>query len=72
MLPELLNQIPTSQDFASVTADGAYDTRNCHRRPWFSCHPPAAQECPAMETYHPGAIARNEAVNAPRYPGRTI
>ena len=30
MLPELLNQIPPDQDIASVTADGAYDTRKCH------------------------------------------
>jgi hypothetical protein len=27
MLPELLNQIPLDQEIASVTADGAYDTR---------------------------------------------
>ena len=30
MLPELLPQIPADQDIASVTADGAYDTRKCH------------------------------------------
>ena len=30
MLPELLAQIPTDPDIASVTADGAYDTRKCH------------------------------------------
>ncbi len=30
MLPELLNQIPPDQEIASVTADGAYDTRKCH------------------------------------------
>ena len=30
MLPELLAQIPADQDIASVTADGAYDTRKCH------------------------------------------
>ena len=30
MLPELLNQIPPHEEIASVTADGAYDTRNCH------------------------------------------
>ena len=30
VLPELLNQIPSDQDNASVTADGAYDTRKCY------------------------------------------
>jgi hypothetical protein len=30
MLPELLDQIPPDQEIASVTADGAYDTRKCY------------------------------------------
>lgn len=30
MLPGLLNQIPPDQEIASVTADGAFDTRKCH------------------------------------------
>ena len=30
MLPELLDQIPSDQEIASVTADGAFDTRKCH------------------------------------------
>ena len=30
MLPELLDQIPADVEIASVTADGAYDTRKCH------------------------------------------
>ena len=30
MLSELLAQIPTDQYIASITADGAYDTRKCH------------------------------------------
>jgi hypothetical protein len=30
MLPELLDQIPPYQEVASVTADGAFDTRKCH------------------------------------------
>jgi hypothetical protein len=29
-LPDLLSQIPPDQEIASVTADGAYDTRKCH------------------------------------------
>lgn len=30
MLPELLNQIPSDEPIASVSADGAYDTKACH------------------------------------------
>ena len=30
MLPELLDQTPPEQEIASVTADGAFDTRKCH------------------------------------------
>ena len=30
MLPELLGQIPPEQEIATVTADGAFDTRNCN------------------------------------------
>ena len=30
MLPELLDQSPPGQEIASVTADGAFDTRKCH------------------------------------------
>jgi len=30
MLPELLSQIPADVEIGAVTADGAYDTRNCH------------------------------------------
>jgi hypothetical protein len=30
MLPGLLAQVPADQDIASVTADGACDTRKCH------------------------------------------
>ena len=30
MLPQLLDQIPPEQEIASVTADGALDTRKCH------------------------------------------
>ncbi len=30
MLPDVLDQIPPDQEIATVTADGAYDTRRCH------------------------------------------
>ena len=32
MLPELLGQIPLDETVASVSADGAYDTKACTRR----------------------------------------
>jgi hypothetical protein len=30
MRPELMDRIPPDQEIASVTADGAFDTRKCH------------------------------------------
>ena len=30
MLPDLLEQIPPDQEIATVTVDGAYETRRCH------------------------------------------
>ena len=30
VLPDLLDQIPEDEEIATVTADGAYDTRRCH------------------------------------------
>ncbi len=30
MLPDLLDQIPPDREIATVTADGAYNTRRCH------------------------------------------
>ena len=43
MLPELLSQILADQEIGSVTADGAYETRNCHN----------AIHCPAVHVYMP-------------------
>lgn len=75
MLPELLNQIPTDQDIASVTADGAYNTGKCHdaiaARGTHAIIPPRENAEPWKPSTD-GAIARNEAVNASRYLGRTI
>jgi len=75
MLPELLNQIPVDQEIASVTADGAFDTRKCHDaiadrgaaaiiRPRKNARP--------WKPDTPGAIARNEALRASRRFGRSI
>ncbi|MDW3225544.1 MAG: IS5 family transposase [Paracoccaceae bacterium] len=75
MLPELLNRIPSKQDIASVTADGAYDTRKCHEaiaaRDARAVIPPRKNAKPWKPTSD-GAIARNDAVNAQRYLGRTL
>ena len=75
MLPELLDQIPSHQDIGSVTADGAYDTRKCHdaiaARGAHALIPPRKNAKPWKPT-SAGAIARNDAVQASRYLGRTI
>ena len=75
VLPDLLNQIPPSQDIGSVIADGAYDTRKCHEaiaaRNAHAVIPPRKNAKPWKPT-SPGAIARNDAVNAQRYLGRTV
>jgi hypothetical protein len=75
MLPELLNQIPADQTIGSVTADGAYDTRRCHEviaaRNAYAVIPPRKNAKPWKPT-SAGAKARNEAVKASRYLGRTI
>lgn len=75
MLPELLDQIPPDQDVGSVTADGAYDTRKCHdaiaARGAHAVIPPRKNAKPWKPT-STGAIARNEAVRASRYLGKTL
>ena len=75
MLPELLNQIPPDQDIDSVTADGAYDTRKCHEaiaaRNAHAVIPPRKNAKPWKPT-SAGASARNDAVSAQRYLGRTL
>lgn len=75
MLPELLSQIPPDQDIGSVTAHGAYDTRKCHEaiaaRNAHAVIPPRKNAKPWKPT-SAGAIARNDAVNAQRYLGRTL
>ena len=54
MLPELLSQIPPDQEIASVTVDGAYDTRECHcqRRTGCCRRHSAPQERQTVEGRH--------------------
>ena len=75
ILPELLNQIPSDQDIASVTADGAYGTGKCYKaitaRDAYAVFPPR-KNIKSWKPKNAGAIARNDAVHAQRYLGRTL
>ncbi|MBT0671127.1 IS5 family transposase [Novosphingobium profundi] len=75
MLPELLEQIPPDQAIASVSADGAFDTRACHEaiaaRDAYAIIP-ARSNAQAWPESTPGVAARNEIVRSSRRFGRTI
>ena len=75
MLPELLSQIPSDQEIASVTADGAYDTRKCHdaiaKRSAAAVIPPRKNAKP-WKDITAGAVARNEALRASKCLGRAL
>ncbi|MBN2906302.1 MAG: IS5 family transposase [Rhodobacteraceae bacterium] len=75
MLPELLDQIPPDQEIGRVTADGAYDTRNCHNaiadRGAAAVIPPR-KNAKFWKSDSAGAIARNEALRASKRLGRKI
>jgi len=75
VLPDLLAQIPSDQEIATVTADGAYDTRKCHdviaARGAAAIIPPRKNARP-WKPDTAGAIARNEAVRACKYLGRAL
>lgn len=75
MLPELLSQIDPNQEIATVTADGAYDTRKCHDaiadRGAAAIIPPRRNARPWKPTTA-GAKARNEALRTSTYLGRAL
>lgn len=75
MLPELIDQIPPEQEIASVTADGAFDTRKCHdaiaARGAAAIIPPRKNAKP-WKPYTAGAAARNEILRTSKRIGRTI
>ena len=75
VLPDLLGQVPEGEAIGSVTADGAYDTRDCHDaiagRGADAVIPPRRNAKP-WKRDGPGAGARNEAVRAIKRLGRTI
>jgi hypothetical protein len=75
MLPELLDQIPPGQEIASVTADGAIDTRKCHdaiaARGAAAITPPRKNAKP-WKPDTTGSVAPNEILRTSKRVGRTI
>ena len=75
VLPDLLNQIPADEQIGSVTADGAYDTRKCHKaiadRGAHAVIPPRKNAKP-WKPDTAGAVARNEILRTSKRVGRTI
>ena len=75
MLPELLRQIPESEPVATVSGDGAYDTRACHEA---IAGREAAAVIPIRKNGKPwkgktaGERARNEILEATRYLGMPL
>jgi len=75
VLPDLIDQIHKGEEIATVTTDGAYDTRRCHaaivnRRATAIIATrkngrPGKEHCPA-------AIARNQTPRATRHDGRAF
>uniref|UniRef100_UPI0035AE9C36 IS5 family transposase n=1 Tax=Paenirhodobacter enshiensis TaxID=1105367 RepID=UPI0035AE9C36 len=75
MLPELLKQIGPDQQIATVTADGAYDTRACHDaiadRGAAAIIPPRCNARP-WKPHSAGARARNEILRTSKHLGRSL
>ncbi len=75
MLPELMAQIALDEPMASVSADGAYDTRACHeaiaQRGAAAIIPPR-KNAQIWKSPSAGAKVRNEAVLACKRLGRRI
>ena len=75
MLPDLLAQLPPDQEIATVTADGAYDTRACHDaiadRGAAAIIPPRRNARP-WKPDTAGARARNEILRTLKHLGRAL
>ncbi len=75
MLPDLLAQIPPDQEIATITADGAYDTRACHDaiagRGAAAIIPPRRNARP-WKPDSAGARARNEILRTSKHLGRAL
>ncbi|MBL3610678.1 IS5 family transposase [Rhodovulum sulfidophilum] len=75
LLPDLLSQIPEGEEIATVTADGAYDTRRCHAaiiERGADAIIPIRRNGSAWKEDCPAAIARNEILRATRHLGRAL
>ena len=72
VLPELLDQIPEGEEIGTVTADGASDTRRCHRFGAYAAPSgatvPYAHPRPASHADHPDPQERTALEG--RLPGR--
>lgn len=75
MLPELLNQISPEEKIATVSGDGAYDTKGCHeaiaRRQAEAVIPTRKNAKPWQEN-RPGAQVRNQILRSTGRLGRSI
>jgi IS5 family transposase len=75
VLPDLLEQIPGSEQIGTVTADGAYDTRRCHTaivERDATAIIPIRRNGRAWKEDCPAAKARNETLRATRRFGRAL
>jgi hypothetical protein len=75
VLPALLSQIPADERIASVSGDGAYDTKDCHEaialRAAHAIIPPRKNAKP-WKANRCGAEARNDILRATKRVGRAI
>jgi uncharacterized protein (DUF2336 family) len=74
LLPDLLAQIPEEEEIATVTADGAYDTRRCHAaiiEHGADAVIPISRNGRAWKEDCPAALTRNEILRATRRLGRS-
>ena len=75
MLPYLLDQIPADEIIASVSGDGAYDTKGCHEaiaKRGAQAIIPTRKNAKPWKDQRPGATARNAILAATRRLGRNI
>ncbi|SNT76810.1 IS5 family transposase [Paracoccus seriniphilus] len=75
LLPDLLSQISEGEEIATVTADGAYDTRRCHTaiiEHGADAVIPIRRNGRAWKEDCPAALARNEILRATRHFGRAL
>jgi hypothetical protein len=75
MLPYLLDQIAKDEHIASVSGDGAYDTKACHEaiaQRGAQAIIPTRRNAKPWKDQRPGAAARNAILDATRRLGRRI